>query len=82
MSQNNDNIERTLGKILATQEHVLEKMNLFNEKLEIHIKDDKELEKRIQKTETRLAYASGIIITSMAILSIFNDFILTKLGIK
>lgn len=77
-----NNIERTLGKILATQEQILKQLEKHDSKLESHIKEDKKLEQRVGKLENRMMYATGIVITLITIFSITSDVLLAKLGMK
>ncbi len=75
-------LERTLGKILATQDQILEQLKRHHSLFDKHIDDDKQVEKRVELIEKKLSYASGIIVASVAIFSFTSDFILTKLGLK
>lgn len=74
-------IERTLGKILATQEAILSRIDKHDTKLEKHIEDDKVLEKRVVKLESRFMYAAGWVIGLITIFSITSDILLAQLGI-
>ena len=77
-----NNIERTLGKILATQEQILKQLEKHDSKLEDHIKEDKQLEQRVDRVESRLMYAAGIAVTLITMFSITSDVLLAKLGMK
>ncbi len=73
MSDMND-IQRTLGKLLANQES-------FLAMLEKHIEEDKELTKRITKMETGWAYAGGVIMTVGVAISFIVNAVLKKFGV-
>lgn len=75
-------VERTLGQILATQERILNELERHNKALDDHIKEDKILEKRVDRIESRIAYASGIAVAIIASFSLMSDFILKQIGLR
>ena len=77
-----NNVERTLGKILATQELMLVQLEKHNKKLEEHIKEDRELAKRVDKIENKFHYLYGIAATVSTGAGLALHIILTKLGMK
>jgi hypothetical protein len=74
-------VERTLGKILATQEHIMATLDGFTDRLEAHIKEDKEIERRLDKIEHKLSYAYGVLFAVAGIFSLVSSFFLKKLGL-
>lgn len=78
----NISVERTLGEILATQKHIVGSLDAFTNRLESHIREDKEIEKRVDKIENKISYATGVTLTFVAFFSLASDLILTKLGLK
>lgn len=67
---------------MATQERILNELERHNAALDKHITEDKQLEKRIDRIETKQAYATGIIVALVGIFSLTSDLLLTKLGLK
>lgn len=83
MAQNvNNGVERTLGKILATQERILSQLENYNNELREHIKEDKLIEKRIDKIENKFYYMYGFIAAIVGVFTITSDMLLAKLGLK
>ena len=77
-----DNLERTLGRILATQEHILKTIEEYSERLEGHMKEDRELDKRISTLEHSKTYLLGIVGTIAFIVPYISDLLLTRIGLK
>lgn len=77
-----NNIERTLGKILATQEAILSRLEKHDSNLEQHIKEDKQMEQRVNKLENRFMYATGAAVALITVLSVTSDIVLAQLGVK
>lgn len=75
-------VERTLGKILATQENILKELERHNGKLESHIQEDKELINRVTRIEGRFSYMYGFIAAVVFAFSFTSDIILKMIGIK
>lgn len=76
-----DNLERTLGKILATQEHIVDRIDCFVTRLDEHIKDDRAMERRLDAIEHRMSYATGWIMAVVAGFSLLSGFFLKKIGL-
>lgn len=47
-----------------------------------HIKEDKELEKRINRIELRMSWVAGIAVAVFAVWSVLSDMVLAKVGLK
>ena len=75
-------IERTLGKILGTQDLVLKELDKLDKKICFHIKENKEVERRVDKLENRMMYATGIAVCLLAVFSVTSDVVLAHLGLK
>jgi len=69
-----DDIQRTLGELLANQKS-------FMISLEKHIEDDKELSARITKIEAGWAYAGGIVMSIGVAVSFIINALLRKMGL-
>lgn len=79
--ESGNGIERTLGKILATNEAILDRIERHDIKLEKHIEEDKIIEKRVIKLESRFMYAAGWVVGLITIFSITSDILLAQFGI-
>lgn len=77
-----DTIDRTLGRILATQEHIVKQLDSYNIKLDKHIEDDEELDKRLSRLEHSKSYFLGIVASIAVVIPYISDFFLTKIGLK
>lgn len=75
-------VERTLGMLLATQELILKKLDEHMSRLQDHIVDDKELAKRIDRIEHRMAWVAGVAITIFTIWSTISNVVLAKIGLR
>ena len=75
-------VERTLGKILATQESILKELERHNGRLEEHIKEDKEILQRVNKIEDRFTYLYGFIGAIVFVFSLTSDILLKAIGLK
>lgn len=69
-----DEIQRTLGKILANQETFLD---IFKQ----HIVDDKETVKRVTSIETKINWATGVLASVMFVWGLASHFLIKKLGL-
>jgi len=81
MSSSSD-IERTLGRILATQEYIVEQIKNYDRKLDNHLDDDKELDKRLSKLEHNRSYLLGMVAAISFLIPYLSDVIMTKIGLK
>lgn len=68
-------VERTLGKILATQELILKQIETQTEK-------NTDLDERVKKIEIRMSYVAGWAIAIVTGLTLMSDVLLTKIGFK
>lgn len=69
-----DEIQRTLGKLLANQESF---MNTLKE----HINEDKEVAKRVLNIENRITWATGVLAAVVFVWGFASHFITKKLGL-
>jgi len=69
-----DDIQRTLGELLANQKS-------FLSMLEKHIEEDKELASRITRMESGWAYAAGVVMTVGVTVSFLINAVLKKMGL-
>ena len=82
MSSVVDNIDRTLGRILATQEYIIKQIEQYNNKLDKHIEDDEEVDRRVSKLEHSKSYLLGIVASMSLVIPYASDLLLTKMGLK
>lgn len=80
--EQSNGVERTLGKILGTQEIILKEIDKVNKRLDNQMKEDKEIERRVSKIETRMSWVAGYIIAFVTVLTFVSDMVLAKLGFK
>lgn len=69
-----DEIQRTLGKLLANQESFLDAWKQ-------HLVDDKEVAKRVTNIESKITYATGILAVLVLAWGAASHFITRKLGL-
>jgi len=82
VAANDNGVERTLGKILATQEHIIEQLRNYDKKLDEHIDDDRELDRRLSALEHSKSYLLGIVATISIFITYAGDILMTKIGLK
>lgn len=70
-----DNIQLVLGRILATQELILTKMD------KQHL-EQKELERRVNSIDRKFHYLYGFSAAVIGAFTFTSDIILTKIGLK
>ena len=75
-------VERTLGKILGTQELILKEVDKVHKRLDKQIEEDKEIERRVQKIETKMSWVAGYALAFITVLTFVSDFVLAKMGLK
>lgn len=75
-------VERTLGKILGTQELILKELDKVHKRLDNQIKEDKEIEKRVNKLENRVYWVAGYAVAFITVFTFVSDVVLAKLGMK
>jgi len=77
-----ESIERCLGRIEATQNLILKQLESHNNRLEDHIKEDREIARRVDKIEHTISKWSGIAVAVIFVSSFASDYILKILGLK
>lgn len=77
-----NNTQILLGKILGTQEAILQQLKQYSIRLEKHIEDDAIVKDRVQKLETKISYATGWAVAAITGITIMSNLILTKWGLK
>jgi hypothetical protein len=82
MPANDNGVERTLGKILATQEYIIKQIEDYNKRLDEHINEDKELDKRLTKIEHNRSYLLGMVAAVSVFVTYAGDIVMTKVGLK
>ena len=79
---NIDGMERTLGRIEATQELILKQLESHNKRLESHIEDDNKLMNRVSTMEHTMSKMYGVLIAVVTFFSFSSDIILKYFGLK
>lgn len=75
-------VERTLGKILGTQEQILKELEKHNGRLEKHIEEDNILQKKVNKIENKLAYMSGVGVAAIAVFTFGSELVMKAIGFR
>ena len=75
-------MERTLGRIEATQELILKQLESHNKRLESHIEDDNKLMNRVSTMEHTMSKMYGVLIAVVTFFSFSSDIILKYFGLK
>lgn len=75
-------VERTLGKILGTQELILKEIDKVHKRLDNQIEEDKQIEKRVGKLETHMSWVAGYAIAIISVLTVVSNVVLAKFGFK
>ena len=62
-------------------EHIVDRIDEFSNRLSAHIKEDKDMERRLDKIEHKISYFTGMIIVVASLFSLLSTFLLKKIGL-